>query len=468
MHYPRIPPEYWAERLKMARAMGLQAISTYVFWNRHEPAEGRFDFSGGNDLGRFIRLAQREDLAVVLRPGPYVCAEWDWGGLPAWLLKDAVAVRTADETFMAPVRRWLRRLGKEIAGLQRRRGGPIIAVQLENEYGAFGSDKDYLRALRAALRDAELDASPLYTIDQPGDLARGALDDLPIAVTFAPGDPGAQFEQLHALRPQASLLCGEYWAGWFDHWGEAHSRLDDEAQAADLDWMLSRGASVNVYMFHGGTNFGFWNGANAFEPSPYQPTTTSYDYQAALDEAGRPTAKYFRFRQIIERRTGTTAPAVPPSPQTVEIPRQCFERALPLGACLPQPVHHSDPLSMEALDQAYGYVLYRTTLPGPGDGVLEIDEVRDYAVVMLDGRVVADLDRRLAQSQCALESREQCATLDVLIENCGRINYGPQSGVRAKGYYARRALERTRAPWMEHVRSALRAFGTLRLVARAS
>jgi beta-galactosidase len=238
----------------MARAMGLNAISTYVFWNRHEQYEGRYEFDGENDVAQFIHLAQEHGLDVILRPGPYVCAEWDFGGLPAWLLKDGpIAVRTTDERFMEPVRRWLKRLGEELAPLQRAHGGPIVAVQLENEYGAFGTDRGYLAQLRASLEDAGFKESPMFTIDQPGDLANGAVDDLPIAVTFAPGDPGSQFASVHALRPGVPLLCGEYWAGWFDHWGEPHARLDDAQQARDLQWMLAQGVSVNMYMFHGGT-----------------------------------------------------------------------------------------------------------------------------------------------------------------------------------------------------------------------
>src|SRR5579872_3461847 len=338
LHYPRIPPEYWRDRLRMARAMGLNAISTYVFWNRHEPEPGRFDFTGENDVASFIRLAQEEDLRVVLRPGPYVCAEWDFGGLPAWLLRDGpIPIRSTHEKFMTPVRSWLARLGETLAPLQQARGGPIIAVQLENEYGAFTSDRAYLLALRAALTDAGFGESPLFTIDQPGDLAAGSLDDVPIAVTFAPGNPAHIFERLHALRPDAPLLTGEYWAGWFDHWGEYREPLDRTVQEHDLEWMLARGASVNVYMFHGGTNFGFWNGANSDREHPYQTTTTSYDYEAALDEAGRPTPKYYAFRDVIERATKTAARPVPPSPRTIDVAEFELADAAPFSAVLREP-----------------------------------------------------------------------------------------------------------------------------------
>lgn len=433
LHYPRIPPQYWSARLAMARAMGLNAISTYVFWNRHERREGEYDFTGENDVAQFVRLAQQHGLDVILRPGPYVCAEWDFGGLPSWLLKDGeIGVRSTDKRFMEPARRWLRRFGEEVAPLQRVHGGPIIAVQLENEYGAFAGDQEYLLQLRAALTEARF-SSPLFTIDQPGDLERGAVSDVPIAVTFAPGDPGAQFVAVHALRPNVPLLCGEYWAGWFDHWGEPHAQLDDAQQARDLDWMLSNGVSVNIYMFHGGTNFGFWNGANAFDPHPYQPTTSSYDYQAALDEAGRPTRKYLQFREIIAAHTGITPSPVPATARIIEIPAFTLHETAVLHDLLEDPVEASDPLPMETLGQDFGFTLYRTALREKQSAVLSIYELRDYAIVLLDGRVIAHLDRRLGESEVQLTCDREGAMLEIFVENCGRINYGPMFPAERKG-----------------------------------
>ncbi|HET6896527.1 MAG TPA: beta-galactosidase family protein [Candidatus Baltobacteraceae bacterium] len=434
MHYARIPREYWRQRLRMARAMGLDTTSTYVFWNRHEPAPGAFDFNGGNDVAAYVRTAQEEGLDVILRPGPYVCAEWDFGGLPAWLLREDARVRSNDESYMRPVRAWLHRLGEELAPLQRAYGGPVIAVQLENEYGAFGSDGAYLHALKDALHDAGFAPSPLFTIDQPKDVARGSLDGVPIAATFAPGDAEKAFEQMRALRPQAPLQCGEYWAGWFDHWGEPHHRLDDEQQARDLEWMLEGGWSVNVYMFHGGTNVGFWNGANSSDTQPYQPDTTSYDYDAALDEAGRPTEKYACFREIIARVTGVEPPPVPDPPQTIEVPEFFLTQSCALlDADLGNPVLADAPLTMEALGQNFGCVLYRTDLRGPVDGALEIDAVRDFAVVALDGEIVATLDRRLGESRVRIDCGRERMRLDILVENGGRINYGPDMPFERKG-----------------------------------
>jgi beta-galactosidase len=434
MHYARIPCEYWNARLEMARAMGVNTISTYVFWNRHERTPDSYDFTGENDIAHFIRLAQRNELHVILRPGPYVCAEWDFGGLPAWLLRDGtIPLRTADPRFLQPVRRWLSRLGKELAPLQDARGGPIVAVQLENEYGAYGSDRAYLEALREVLREAGFTESPLFTIDQPGDLARGALEGVAAAVTFAPGDPGAQFAELRKLRPDAPLLCGEYWAGWFDHWGEPRSELDEEQQIRDLEWMLAQGASLNVYMLHGGTNFGFWNGANAFDPHPYQPTVSSYDYQAAIDEAGRPTGKYHRFREIVARATGVQPPAVPAPVRTMEIAEFELSEALPLLDALPQPVVSERPVTMEALGQDYGYIMYRTVMPHCGAGILRIEGMHDYAVIAVEGSIAGHLDRRLGETQLEIIAPRDGAVLDVVIENGGRINYGSKLATERKG-----------------------------------
>lgn len=434
MHYPRIPREYWRARLEMAYAMGLDAVSTYVFWNLHEPVPERYDFTGVCDVAGYVRLAAQCGLAVVLRPGPYVCAEWDFGGLPAWLLADpAMRLRTSHESYMRPVRRWLRRLGDELAPLQRSRGGPIVAVQLENEYGAFGNDASYLQGLRTALDEAGFDESPFYTIDQPGDLERGALAGVGIASTFAPGDPERDLRMLRQLRPLQRPICGEYWAGWFDHWGEPHQQRDDAQQIRDVEWMTRSDCSFNIYMLSGGTNFGFTNGANGSEREPYAPVTTSYDYLGAIDEAGRPRTKYFAFRDAIASARKAVPRPVPPAPQTMELAEFALTQYAPLETLLSDARRYERPQSMEALGQSFGFTLYRTTLDDPSAGLLEIDAVRDFATVMLDGAVCGRVDRRTGSNELNLETHRAGATLDVLVENCGRINYGPLIGNERKG-----------------------------------
>lgn len=432
MHYPRVPREYWRHRMRMARAMGLNALSTYVFWNVHEPVPGAFDFSGRSDVAAYLRAAREEGLRVILRPGPYVCAEWDFGGLPAWLLADgAMRVRTSDERYIAHVRRWLKRLGEEIASSLC--DGTIVAVQFENEYGAHATDPRYLGVMREAYREAGLAELPMFTIDQPADLRAGAMDDLPAAVTFAARDARAGFEALRQVRPAEPPVCGEFWAGWFDHWGEARPSLDDDEQVRAFDWMMQQGASINFYMFHGGTNPGFWNGANSTGESPYSPDTTSYDYQAALDEAGRPRAKFHGFRRVIAARTGVQPPQVPEVPRIEPLAPFRLTEFAPLSQLFGDPVLSEEPLSMEAIGQFYGYALYRTQLSERHNGILSVEGVRDYAVVLLDGVVAGHLDRRLGLTTIALPSFSGTAILDVLVENGGRINYGLDFADERKG-----------------------------------
>jgi beta-galactosidase len=428
MHYARIPREYWHDRLRKARAMGLNTISTYVFWNFHERTPGSYDFSGQRDVAAFVRAAGDEGLFMILRPGPYVCAEWELGGYPAWLLADtSMLLRSTEPAFTKPAELWLDRLGKELTPLLAARGGPIIAVQVENEYGSFDHDANYLRWQLGALRHAGFGDALLYTADGDVQLPRGTLPELPAVVNFGTGEADSAFARHHTFRPDSPLMSGEYWAGWFDQWGKPHNRTDAAAQARELEWMLARGYSMNMYMFHGGTSFGFWNGANG-SPSrhDYWPQTTSYDYDAALDESGRPTAKYYAFRDVIARHVaGDPPPAVPDTPPTITIPKFALDRVAPLSAALGAGVSMERPRSMEALGQSYGYILYRTRIAhgDGGDAELVIDQLRDYAKVYVNDSLAGTLDRRLGQDRLRLRVPAAGATLDILVENMGRINF---------------------------------------------
>ena len=357
MHYPRIPREYWRARLRMAKAMGLNTITTYVFWNEHELRPGEYDFKGQRDVAEFIREAQSEGLYVILRPGPYVCAEWEFGGYPAWLLRDHdIVVRSSDPKFMTPAKRWLMRLGRELAPLQIGNGGPIIAVQVENEYGSFGDDHAYMEQIQHVLLDAGFDKAMLYTADGADELTKGSLPELPAVINFGPGEAKKEFAKLHQLRPEGPFMNGEYWAGWFDHWGEKHHTTDAKKQADELDWILSQGYSISIYMFHGGTSFGWMNGANS-NGKNYEPDVTSYDYDAPLDESGRPAAKFALFRDVIAKNTGITPPPIPAVDPAVAVAPAGFRQAASLWQNLPEPVRSEQPLTMEDLDQAYGYIL---------------------------------------------------------------------------------------------------------------
>jgi beta-galactosidase len=428
MHYTRIPRPYWRARLRMARAMGLNTVTTYVFWNEHEPRPDVFDFSGQKDVAEFIHEAQEEGLYVILRPGPYVCAEWEWGGYPAWLLKDhALVVRSSDPKFMDPARRWLNRLGQELAPLQIGNGGPIILTQVENEYGSYGKDHEYMEQVHQALIAAGFTQSQLYTADGPVQVPDGSLPELPVGINFGGNKAGAAekaFKTLRQTRSEGPSFNSEFWAGWFDHWGGPHAHTDASLEAGNLQWMLSKGYSVSIYMFHGGTSFGWMNGANATKTS-YEPDTTSYNYDAPLDESGRPTKKYFLFRDLIARTTGVTPPPVP----VVEAPIATSAASLTLAASLwnnlPRPISTLRILSMEDIGQAYGYILYRAYLSESGGGELLLDQLHSYATVYLNGKFVGSLDRRLQQDHLTLPATTSNERLDILVENTGRVNFGP-------------------------------------------
>jgi beta-galactosidase len=423
MHYARIPREYWRARLRMAKAMGLNTVTTYVFWNFDEPRPGEYDFTGQHDVAEFVREAQSEGLYVNLRPGPYSCAEWDWGGYPAWLLKDpGIQVRSTDPRFMEPARRWLLRLGKELAPLQIGNGGPIIMVQVENEYGSFGSDHAYMEQIHRDLVDAGFDKAQLYTADGPDQIPNGSLAELPAGINFPPGNAPQAFATLHKLRPEGPFMASEWWDGWFDHWGDRHHTSDAKTQAAELEWILKQGYSISIYMFHGGTSFGWMNGAN-IDDGKYEPDVTSYDYDSALDESGRPSPKYFLFRDAIAKATGVMPPPVPPVAPPIRVPAVELRQSASLWQTLPQPVASQQIRSMEDLDQAFGYILYQKETDGPVAGDLVLDQLHDYALVFANGKLLGTLDRRLDQDKLHVDLTEPRTRLDILVENSGRVNF---------------------------------------------
>ncbi|MDR3734086.1 MAG: beta-galactosidase [Acidobacteriaceae bacterium] len=425
IHYARIPREYWKARMEMAKAMGLNTIATYVFWNVHEPRPGVYDFSGNNDLAAFIRLAQQEKLNVLLRAGPYSCAEWEMGGYPSWLLADPkmkTALRSDDPAFMVPVERWITRLAKEVAPLQIGRGGPIIAVQIENEYGNFGNDKKYMEHLRNIFISAGFTGTDamLYTVDSSKALAVGSIEGTVAGVNFGTGNAERGLTALAKERPGQPLFVTEYWPGWFDHWGHPHETRPTDKQVQDLNYILSHKSSINIYMFHGGTSFGFMAGAS-WTNNEYLPDVTSYDYDAPLDEAGHATAKFYAYRDVLAKYADGPLPAVPEVPAVIAIAPFGVGHATPLWDHLPKPVSSKAPLTMEAMGQSYGYVLYRKQLEGAAQGDLVLDAVQDYARIYVDGKLVGTVDRRLKQDRITLNAAKG-ARLDILVENSGRIN----------------------------------------------
>ncbi|RZB18959.1 beta-galactosidase [Streptomyces sp. F001] len=433
MHYFRIHPGQWADRLRKARLMGLNTVETYVPWNLHQPdPDGPLVLDGILDLPRYLSLARAEGLHVLLRPGPFICGEWDGGGLPSWLTTDPdIRLRSSDPRFTDAVDRYLDLLLPPLLPHMAAAGGPVIAVQVENEYGAYGDDTTYLKHLHQSLRSRGIEEL-LFTCEQtdPEHLAAGSLPGTLVTGTF-----GSKVDQnltrLRAHQPEGPLMCAEFWIGWFDHWGEPHHVRDAADAAADLDRLLSAGASVNIYMFHGGTNFGFTNGAN--HDHAYAPIVTSYDYDAPLTESGDPGPKYHAFREVIARHAPVPdEPAPAPSrklaPTVAELDRQA--PLLPHAARQAErPVRTESPLTLDELGLRSGYALYRTTVPAAGDGVLHFaGGVGDRAQVFLDGAPVGVLERERHDETLPVRVPRAGATLDVLVENMGGVNYGPRIG----------------------------------------
>ena len=426
MHYPRVPREAWRARMKMAKAMGLNTIGTYVFWNLHEPQKGKFDFTGNNDIAAFVKLAQEEGLWVILRPSPYVCAEWEFGGYPYWLQNEkGLVVRSKSPEFLAEYRAYIQEVGKQLAPLQVNHGGPVLMVQVENEYGSYASDKEYLDLNRKLFIEAGFDGL-LYTCDPAKDVAKGYLPGLLPAVNGL--DKPEQVKQIVRTNHNGKgpYFIAEWYPAWFDWWGTPHHTVPAANYTGRLDTVLAAGLSINMYMFHGGSTRGFMNGANYNDSSPYEPQISSYDYDAPLDEAGNATPKFMAFRGVIEKHlpAGMKLPAVPAAKPAITLPAVSLTQAVSLFDLLPAPKANATPLTFEDLGQAYGYVLYRTTVPGGTTSTLKIKDLRDYGLVFVNGRQVGTLDRRLKQDSLTVTLPKGQVRLEVLVENLGRINFG--------------------------------------------
>lgn len=443
LHFSRVPHEYWRDRLRMVRAMGLNAVATYVFWNNHEPAPGVWDFSGDRDLHEFIRTAGEEGLMVILRPGPYGCGEWEYGGFPWWMQNiEGLRVREDNDLYLEHTQKYFDQLYKEVGDLQVTKGGNLVMMQCENEFGSFvaqrpdislKSHRRYLSKLTDQIARAGFDI-PLFTSDGSWLFEGGAVEG---ALPTANGEDSV--EKIHQVVNEyhggkGPYMVAEFYPGWLDHWGEPFQKVGTEDVAGQMTKYLENGISFNFYMVFGGTNFGFWSGANYDGKHDIQPDITSYDYDAPISEAGHPTEKYYRIREILSAYSKDPLPAVPQTAPVIAVPDIRLEAAADVikYASL-QPATTADhPLTFEKMGQGYGYMLYTRRFDEAAEGVLNIPGLRDYAVIYVDGQRQGILSRQCNTYMMPV-SIPAGGVLQIFVENLGRINYGARIQDNNKG-----------------------------------
>lgn len=434
IHYSRIPRYYWRDRLLKMYMAGLNAVQIYVPWNFHEAVEGVYKFTGDQDLEHFLDVANQTGLLVILRPGPYICAEWEMGGLPAWLLrKPNIVLRSADADYLQAVSTWLSVLLPKVKPWLYSNGGNIISVQVENEYGSyFACDYNYMRHLLTLFRFFLGENTVLFTTDGNTDreMTCGTLEGLYATIDFGTDTSiSTAFKRQRRFEPKGPLVNSEFYTGWLDHWGDPHAQVDTQKVSKMLGEMLSMGASVNMYMFEGGTNFGYWNGAD--HDNRFRSVVTSYDYNAPLTEAGDPTEKLLAIRDVIKKFRDIPVGPMPPSTPKFAYGFVTLTKVGNISHFLsvlsPQgPVKSHHPLTFEEMKQYYGYMLYRTKLPRdlPENTPLitPLNGVHDRAYVSVNGVFQGLLERD--NTLVINVTGQQGDTMDILLENMGRVNFG--------------------------------------------
>ena len=429
VHYPRIPRPYWEHRIQMCKALGMNAVCIYIFWNIHEQREGQFDFTGNNDVAEFCRLAQKNGLYVIVRPGPYVCAEWEMGGLPWWLLKKKdIRLRERDPYFMERVKIFEEKVGEQLKPLTIQNGGPIIMIQVENEYGSYGEDKPYVSEIRDCLRGIYGKELALFQCDWSSNFEKNGLDDLTWTMNFGTGaNIDQQFRRLGELRPNAPKMCSEFWSGWFDKWGARHETRPAKDMVDGMDEMLSKGISFSLYMTHGGTSFGHWAGAN----SPgFAPDVTSYDYDAPINEWGLATPKFWELRKMMQKYSDKKLPNVPKAPMPIiTVPKFELKEFSSIfngtDSKFKLPIRKEGGLmTFEEMDMGWGSMLYTTTMPEiPAQSVITAD-FHDFAQVFINGKYIGKIDRVKNEKSLTLPPVKKGDELEIFVEAMGRINFG--------------------------------------------
>lgn len=444
MHYARIPAPYWRHRLKMIKAMGLNTVATYVFWNYHNTAPGVWDFTTGNhNIREFLRIAKEEGLFVILRPGPYACAEWEFGGYPWWLTKDKnLVIRANNQPFLDSCKTYINKLSEQVKGSLVSNGGPIIMVQVENEFGSYVSQRKdiplaehrkYNEAIQQLLIGSGL-TGPFFTSDGSWLFEGGSL---PGVLPAANGEDNVEnlkkvVNKYH--NNEGPYMVAEYYPGWLSHWAEPFPNIGTQQVTQQVEKYLKNGVHFNVYMVHGGSNFAFTSGANYDKDHDIQPDLTSYDYDAPISEAGWATPKYLAVRELIKQHVKYSVPEVPAKIPVITLPAIQLNKSMDVFEWKKtlQPVVSDTPLTFEALNQGHGYVLYSKRFTQPIQGTLQVKGLRDYAVVYVDGKKVAVLNRVNKEYSATIDIPFN-GTLEILVENMGRINYGSEIVHNNKG-----------------------------------
>jgi len=427
IHPARIPAEYWRQRIKMAKAMGCNTISAYIFWNYHESEEGVYDFSTWNhNIREFIKIVQEEEMWLILRPGPYVCAEWELGGIPPYLLRiPDIKLRCLDPRYMAAAERYIARLAEEIKPYLITKGGPILMLQIENEYGSYGNDKDYLMRLKEIWTSLGIDI-PTFTGDGPTTMMLEAGTLPGSAVGLDSGSSKEDFDLAAKMNPGVPVFSSETYPGWLTHWGEKWAKRDSIELVKEVKFLMDNKKSFNFYVLHGGTNFGFTAGANSGGKG-YEPDVTSYDYDAPVNEQGRPTPKYMTLRNLFGSYLpkGKKLPPVPDQIPVIELSPINMQPFSSVWDNLPQPVNSLQPKTFEAYGQNYGFILYKTELAGHNKGILTVSAIHDYGTVFVNGVYIGKLDRRDGINSIDIPASDvEVPVLEILVEAMGRINYG--------------------------------------------
>ena len=427
LHYARIPRPYWEHRIQMCKALGMNTICIYIFWNKHEQQEGIFNWTGDCDVAEFCRLCKKNGMYVIVRPGPYACAEWEMGGLPWWLLKKTnIKLRDCDPYFIDRVRRYAEEVGRQLTPLTVENGGPIIMMQVENEYGSYDTNKPYVSEVRDILKSVGFDKTVLFQCDWSSNFELNALDDLLWTMNFGTNAKVLdQFKRVKQLRPDQPLMCSEYWSGWFDGWGSAHQTRPSDAMVNGIKMMLDNNISFSLYMTHGGSSFAWWAGANN---KGFAPDCTSYDYDAPINEQGAATPKYYELRNLLSKYHNGKLPDIPKAIPIIDISEIEFTEIMPLlrAGNLPEPISSHDIKPMEQFGQGYGSIMYSTTLPSLKAGsLLRISDMCDYAIVYVGDEELGRLYRGNGYETTLRINQdiEDGTPIDIYIEAMGRINY---------------------------------------------